>query len=54
MEVMGFWKFMGSGGLSCGLGNGFGGILEQVAEVGEAIGCCMTLMLLLLGRKSSA
>jgi hypothetical protein len=44
VKVMGFWKSVGYSGLSCS----FGGIFEQLAEVGEATGCCMALLLLLL------
>jgi hypothetical protein len=55
MEVMGFWKFVGFSCLGSCLDCRFGGILEQVTEVGEAIGCCMALLLLLLlGHKSFA
>ena len=54
VEVMRYWKSVGFGGLGCCLGCSFGGVLEQVAEVGEAIGCWMALMLLLLGHKSFA
>ena len=55
VEVMRFWKFVGFSCPVCCLDSSFGGILEQVTEVGEAIGCCMALLLLLLlGHKSFA